>query len=301
MNQRTVAGVALAAALAVAPVGGRAAAEDAYHAEIRQWRLAREESLKKEGGWLSVAGLFWLKAGKNRFGADPDNDIVLPEGSATGHSGAFDLRGGKVIVTLDPGVQARVAGQAVSNGRELRSDSSGGPDVLELGRLRLYVILRGERLGIRLKDPESAARKTFTGLSWFEVSPAARVRARFVAYDKPKAIRVPDILGQSSDMPSPGYCSFPWDGKEVRLEGVFEEEDAKELFFIFRDLTSGKETYPAGRFLYTELPKDGEVTLDFNKAYNPPCAFIPYATCPLPPPQNWMPVAVRAGEKSYGH
>ncbi len=300
MSRQVAAGLVLACALPLVAAHGGADAEDAYRAEIMKWRAAREESLKKEGGWLSVAGLFWLKEGPNRFGAGADNDLVLPEGATSGHAGSFELRGGKVVVTLAPGVEATVAGQA-AGGRELQPDSVGTPDVMKLGRLSLHVIRRGDRFAIRLKDPESAARKSFTGLSWFEISPAARVKARFVPYDEPKVIRVPNVLGQSEDMPSPGYCSFPWGGKEVRLEGVFEEDDAKELFFIFRDQTSGKETYPAGRFLYSDLPKDGLVTLDFNKAYNPPCAFTAFATCPLPPPQNWMPVAMAAGEKKYGH
>jgi hypothetical protein len=300
VNERSTVGVALWGVLTLGPTLAGAGPEDTYRDGILKWRHAREESLKKEGGWLSVAGLFWLKEGKNTFGAGPANDIVLPEGASPDHAGWFELRGEKVVVTLDPGVEARVDGQG-AGGRELRPDSAGTPDVLKLGRLSLHVIRRGERFAIRLKDPESPARKSFTGLSWFDVSKAARIRARFVAYEKPKLIRVPNILGQSSEMPSPGYCSFQWDGREVRLEGVFEEEDAKELFFIFRDQTSGKETYPSGRFLYSELPKDREVTLDFNKAYNPPCAFTPFATCPLPPLQNWMPVAIAAGEKRYGH
>jgi uncharacterized protein (DUF1684 family) len=300
MKERAAMRVAVFGAGAMAAALAVAGTDDAYRTEILKWREAREENLKKEGGWLSVAGLFWLNEGANRFGSGADNDIVLPESGGAARGGSFELRAGKVVVRLEPGVLATVEGQT-AGGRQLRPDSSGTPDVMKLGRLSLHVIERGGRFAIRLKDPESAARQGFTGLSWFEVKPAARVRAHFVPYDKPRAIRVPNILGQSEDMPSPGYCSFRWEGALVRLEGVFEEEDAKELFFIFRDETSGKETYPAGRFLYSELPKDGEVTLDFNKAYNPPCAFTSFATCPLPPPQNWLPIAVAAGEKRYGH
>jgi uncharacterized protein (DUF1684 family) len=299
-RQRLAATALLACALPLAATLSGAGPEDAYRAEILKWREAREEGLKREEGWLSVVGLFWLKEGKNAFGSGPDNVIVLPEGTSPEHVGWFELRGGKVLVALEAGVQTDVAG-ASTGGRELRADSTGNPDVMRMGRLSLLVIHRGEKFGIRVKDPESAARKSFTGLSWFDVTPSARVRARFVPYDKPKLIRVPNVLGQSSEMPSPGYCAFSWEGREVRLEGVYEEDDAKELFFIFRDQTSGKETYAAGRFLYSDLPKDGEVTLDFNKAYNPPCAFTAFATCPLPPPQNWMPVAMTAGEKKYGH
>jgi uncharacterized protein (DUF1684 family) len=290
----------LAGSLVLVGSSGLAGPGDSYRDEILKWRLAREEGLKKEGGWLSVAGLFWLNEGQNAFGTAAENDIVLPAGTAALRAGSFDLRSGKVVVSLLPGVAARVGGQS-ADGRELRSDATGEPDVVTLGRLSLYVISRGARLAIRLKDPESAARKSFTRLSWFEVAERARVRARFVPFDPPKSIRVPNILGQSEDMPSPGYCAFEWGGREVRLSGVLEEEGAQELFFIFRDETSGKETYPAGRFLYSELPKDGEVVLDFNKAYNPPCAFTAFATCPLPPPENWLPVAVAAGEKRYAH
>jgi uncharacterized protein (DUF1684 family) len=299
-KMRGLAGMALAGPVALAAALAGAGTDEAYRAEVLKWRETREANLKKEGGWLSVTGLFWLKEGQNSFGSAPDNDIVLPEGPSPARAGTFDLRGQEVKVALLPGVAATVDGETAGE-RELLPDTTGTPDVLALCRLRMHVLRRGERFAIRLKDPESAARRNFTGLAWFDVQEAARVRALFVPYDEPKMIRVPNIVGQSSDMPSPGYCVFPWEGKEVRLEGVFEEADAKELFFIFRDSTSGKETYPAGRFLYSALPQEGEVTLDFNKAYNPPCAFTAFATCPLPPPQNWMPVAMAAGEKTYGH
>ena len=170
--------------------------------------------------------------------------------------------------------------------------------MLELGRLSLHVIERGGRLGIRLKDRESPLRKAFTGLSWFPIDERYRVVARFVPYDPPKALKVPNVLGNVTPMPSPGRAEFTIDGKAVQLDGVLEEPDATELFFIFRDQTSGHETYGAGRFLYADLPKDGKLVLDFNKAYNPPCAFTPYATCPLPPPQNRLPVRIEAGRRS---
>src|SRR5262249_19797787 len=146
-------------------------------------------------------------------------------------------------------------------------------------------------------DPESPQRKAFAGLTWFPVSESYRVVARFVPAAAPRSIAVPNILGQTIDMPSPGRAVFTLGGKELGLDAVLEEPDAQELFFIFRDGTSGKETSPAGRFLYAELPKDGTVVLDFNKAYSPPCAFTPHATCPLPPRQNRLAVRVEAGEK----
>jgi uncharacterized protein (DUF1684 family) len=160
------------------------------------------------------------------------------------------------------------------------------------------VIERGNRYGIRLKDKNSELRKAFTGLKYFPPLEEYRVKARFVPYDPPKMIPVPNILGQVDEEPSPGYVVFMLNGRECRLDPVTEGDS---LFFIFKDLTSGKETYPPGRFLNTEMPQNGEVVLDFNQAYNPPCAFTPYATCPLPPEQNKLPIAIEAGELRYGH
>jgi hypothetical protein len=290
----------LVSSLLAAGLAASSAGDAAYRAEVQKWRADRETRLKADGGWLTVAGLFWLKEGENRFGADPAADIVLPEGSAPAKAGVFELKREQVTVALQPGVAGRVAGKAVSAATPMQPDTAGSPDVLEMGALSLNVIKRGDRYGIRLKDKNSAARKGFTRLKWFDVKEEYRVDARWVSYPQPKPVRVPNILGQTETMPSPGYAEFTLNGKPVRLDGVLEDPRAKELFFILRDQTSGRETYGAGRFLYAELPRNGRVVLDFNKAYNPPCAFTPYATCPLPPPQNWMPVRVEAGEMAYG-
>lgn len=292
--------LALVAVVVGVGLGRGAGADEAYRAEVRKWRDAREARLKADGGWLTVAGLFWLDEGPNRFGTDPAGDIVLPEASAKAKAGIFELAGGEVTVTLLPGTEGRIGGQPVSGAARMRSDAGGSPDVLEIGALSLTVIKRGERLGIRLKDRNSPIRKAFTGLRWFEIAEEYRVEARWVSHPQPKPVKVPNVLGQVESMPSPGYAEFTLNGKPVRLDGVLEDPQAEQLFFILRDQTSGKETYGAGRFLYADLPKAGKVVLDFNKAYSPPCAFTPYATCPLPPPQNWMPVRVEAGEMSYG-
>lgn len=292
-----------AAWLVAALVAGLAAllgADEAYRAEVQKWRADREERLKADGGWLTVAGLFWLQEGPNRFGTDPAGEIVLPEGSAPAKAGVFELQGEQVTVALQPGVNGRIGGKPVAGAAPMRPDTSGSPEVLEMGSLSLNVIKRGERYGIRLKDKNSAVRKGFTGLKWFDVKEDYRVQARWVSYPQPKPVKVPNVLGQTESMPSPGHAEFTLNGKPVRIDGVLESPDAEQLFFILRDQTSGKETYGAGRFLYADLPKGGKVVLDLNKAYNPPCAFTPYATCPLPPPQNWMPVRVEAGELAYG-
>ncbi|HVO12127.1 MAG TPA: DUF1684 domain-containing protein [Vicinamibacteria bacterium] len=277
-----------------------ALADEAYRSEIRKWREQREARLKADDGWLTVAGLFWLHEGANRFGCDSTNEIVLPPGSGPARAGAVDLEGRQLTLRLEPGVPGRLGGRAVSGPVSLRPDSAGPPDELEMGRLTLYVIERGGRFAVRLRDRQSQARREFTHLSWFEVSESYRIVGRFVPHPKLKPITVPNVLGSMETMPSPGYVEFVVDQQTVRLDGVLEEMDAKQLFFIFRDQTSGQETYPSGRFLYADLPRDGKVTLDFNQAYNPPCAFTAYATCPLPPRQNILPVRIPAGEKTYG-
>jgi uncharacterized protein (DUF1684 family) len=285
----------VAAAIAVP-----ASADEAYRAEVRKWRDEREARLKADGGWLTLAGLFWLKEGKNRFGTSPSGEIVLPEGSAPAIAGVFELKGEQVTLQLEPGVNARIGGKPAGALTALKNDRAGAPDVLELGTLSMLVIERGGRSAIRLKDKNSAIRRSFLGLKWFDVSEEYRLEAKWVKNPQPKPVRIPNVLGQVETMPSPGYAEFTLGGKTLKLDGVMEDPHAEELFFIVKDQTSGKETYGAGRFLYAELPKAGKVILDFNKAYSPPCAFTPYATCPLPPPQNWLPVRVEAGELAYG-
>ncbi|HYK18746.1 MAG TPA: DUF1684 domain-containing protein [Bryobacteraceae bacterium] len=269
-------------------------AETGYRANIEQWRVNHEAELKSENGWLSVSGLFWLKAGANTAGSESSNAIVLPRGLA--RAGVFDFEKGKATFHSAPGVAAKLNGQPVSSAT-VKPDSDGPPDKIEIAGLTLTVIHRGDRYGIRLRDPQSRKRLEFSGLHWFPVDEKYRVKGRFVAYEKPKTIQITNVLGQTEPEPTPGYVEFTLNGRVLRLEPVEEDH---QLFFIFRDLTAGRETYPAGRFLYAEWPKNGEVELDFNKAENPPCAFTAYATCPLPPKQNHLDVRVEAGEKNYG-
>jgi uncharacterized protein (DUF1684 family) len=289
--------VAVPLAVALAMGSALAGADETYRAAVKKWRDDREARLKADGGWLSVAGLSWLKPGENRFGTDKASAIVLPEGSAPAHAGSFELKGGEATVKLAPGTVAKMAGLPLAGPAVLRPDSA---DLVELGPVTLQVIERGGRFGIRMKDKNAAARREFTGCRWFEIDEGYRIEAKWVAHPEPRPLKVPNILGQTETMPSPGYAEFMHGGKTVRLDGVLETAQSTQLWFILRDQTSGKETYPAGRFLYADLPRAGKVTLDFNKSYNPPCAFTEYATCPLPPPQNWMPVRIEAGELNYG-
>jgi len=273
--------------------------EDTYKAEIEKWRQDRETRLTSDTGWLTVAALYWLKEGPNRFGSDRGNDLVLPTG-APGSAGVFEVKGSEVTVKILSGATVTSAGEAITE-MQMKPDSAGEPTIVALGDLSMYVIERGGKLAIRLKDKNSRMRKDFTGLKWYPVKPEYRVTAIFQDYEPAKLIPIPNILGQTEKLPSPGYVTFKLHGKKIRLEPILEDPDAKELFFIFKDKSSGVTTYPAGRFLYAELPVDGKIVLDFNKAYNPPCAFTPYATCPLPPPQNRMDLSIEAGELSYGH
>jgi uncharacterized protein len=234
-----------------------------YQDAIVKWRAGREQELKADGGWLTVTGLFWLKEGANRIDGVP---------------GVFEFHNGRTL---------------------FRSAELPPNKPVTEGDLTLTVIERAGRYGVRVKDKRSPRRREFTGMRWFPVRESYRIEAKFVA--QPKQLSVPNIIGSHFDMASPGYVVFRIDGRELRLQPVIEEGE-KELFFIFRDQTAGKETYPGGRFLYTDLPRDGKVELDFNKAENPPCAFTPYATCPLPPPGNTLPVRIEAGEKNVsGH
>ena len=287
----------LAVAAAVLGLAGDGGADEAYRATVKKWRDERQARLKADGGWLSVAGLAWLKPGENRFGTDKTAAVVLPAGSAPPLAGVFELKGMETTVRLAEGTQARMAGLPLAGPAVLRPDSG---DVVELGSVSLQVIERGGRFGIRLKDKNAAARREFTGCRWYEVKEGYRIEAKWVPHPEPRPLKVPNILGQTESMPSPGYAEFKVAGTTVRLDGVLETPQSTQLWFILRDQTSGKDTYPAGRFLYAELPKDGRVVLDFNKAYNPPCAFTAYATCPLPPPQNWLAVKIEAGELNYG-
>ena len=271
----------------------------AYRQSVEKWRHDYETQLTSDNGWLSVSGLFWLHEGENRFGSDPLNDIVLP-GSAPAQAGTFDFHAGKTTVHIHPGVIATINGKAVQSA-ELHADNP--QERLVLGDLTLYVHASGERFAVRLKDKHSPLLKSFTGLQWFPIDESYAITARFVPYDSPKQLDSQNVLGDSIKMDIVGYVLFSLHGQEYRLEA--EGNSDGTFFIVFRDLTSGKETYPASRFLDTDAPKEGSngktVLLDFNKAYNPPCAYNPYTTCPIPLPSNRLRVAIPAGEKLYRH
>ena len=272
--------------------------DDPYHTEIAKFQHDREALLKTDTGWLTIAGLWFLTQPATTFGSDPLNDIVLPE-SAPGRAGTFVMRDGNVSVKAAHGVTFQLNGKSMT-AADLTPDGQGPPDRFALGDLQLWVHNSGERLSIRMRDQNNPLRKTFAGTSWFPVNQAYRVEATFTPYAKPKIIEVPNILGDIDKMPIPGIVTFTIDGHEQQLEPVAETGDP-QFWFIFRDLTSQKETYPAARFLYAAPPVNGRMTLDFNKAQNPPCAYNPYTTCPLPTEQNRLRTRIEAGEMRYEH
>jgi uncharacterized protein (DUF1684 family) len=265
-----------------------------YERSVEDWRQKYEARLRADDGWLTVSGLFWMHEGKNSFGSAANNDVVLPA-PVPASAGYFDLQAGKTTVHVNPGVIITMAGKPVET-VELRPDSK--VDRMVIGDLTFFVHASGPRFAIRLKDKNSKLRKEFAGLHWFPVNEAYRVNAHFVAYDKPREVEIETVLGDREKTALAGYVTFSLSGKEYRLDAE-QDDSTKELFIVFRDLTSKKDTYPAARFLDTDAPKEGTVELDFNKAYNPPCAYNAYTTCPLPSPGNRMNIEIPAGEKRY--
>lgn len=279
--------------------GQKVEADPEYVAAIKAWQQQRVENLKKETGWLNLAGLYWLEQGVNRAGAGEDNELVFPAGKAPERLGRFVLKNGEVEFIAAPGAVVLHEGKPVQR-ISLQSDKEGKPTVLGHGTLRWFIIDRSGRLGVRLRDLEAETLVNFKGLEYYPIDPAWRVEARFEPYDPPKKVAIPTVLGTVLQEPSPGALVFEIGGQTYRLDPTGELSD-DELFLIFADETNGAETYGAGRFLYVKTPgADGRTVIDFNKAYNPPCAFTPYATCPMPPEQNKLPIKVTAGEKAYG-
>ncbi len=282
-----VAGFLLFAALPSAAAG---TSDAAYEKSLARWKQKRIDDLKRD--WLPLAGLAWLKPGENSFGSDASSRVLLPK-SAPAHGGVFLLNGDQITVRVREGVRVTSGGRRV---RELKlaPDDPGPETVLKLGSLRIHVIKRYQRYGIRIKDLASPEIKKFAGLSYFAVGSGYLVTGTFEPLPG-KKVTIPDVTGDVNEVEVPGVVRFQLQGREFTLAPL--PSDNGRLFFILEDQTKGKETYPAGRYLYADPPVDGKVVLDFNRAYNPPCAFTAYATCPLPPKENKLPVRIEAGEK----
>jgi uncharacterized protein len=278
------------AAFAALPV---LAADDWKKSDL-EWRARAEQSLRKDNGWLTLAGRYVMKPGVNTFGTGKDNDIVFPEGLGPARMGTVTVDVGKVTVTLEPGLTMEKDGIPMTD--KVMGTDGENRDWVQMGRASFHVIAREGTYILRLADRESDVRKRFQGRVWYDVKDAYRVKAKFVPYDPPRKISIVNVIDEVSDEPSPGYVEFRLNGQVHRLDAVGDDDG---LFFVMRDATAGKTTYAPGRFLYVEKkPKPGETfMLDLNRVYNPPCAFSEYTTCPLPPKQNILKTRVEAGEK----
>ena len=272
--------------------------ERAEQARVEAWRAQRAASLTSESGWLTLTGLFWLREGPNSFGRDPGNTLALDNPALAPRAGVFLLSGNTVRFQADPAAHITQAGAPVGT-LTLTPDTQGAPTMLESGSLRFFLIERAGHLGVRVRDLANPHRLQFRGLEYFPVSAAWALRARFEPYTPARHLKIINILGMEDDAVSPGAVVFEKDGREWRLDTVLESPGDQELFIMFADATSGHETYGGGRFLYIPLPEAGVAQLDFNEAYNPPCALNDFATCPLPPPQNRLALRVAAGELKY--
>jgi uncharacterized protein len=269
------------------------AVNDQYSEEIAAWRTKRVERLKSENGWMNLVGLYWLKEGKNSFGSDSSNDLVFPN-----HAPAF----AGIIVKTDSLIHLEVKeGVLITSGDKtiinelLASDATGNPTQLKMGSFSFFIIKRENQYGIRLRDLESPLLSMLDSIPCFPPDTSFRILAKFIPFGSMQIMEVKTVINTIEKYKVPGKLEFTLEGVKCTLY-PFNEEN--QFFLLFADATSARETYGSGRFLYTDKPDaDGNVVLDFNKAYNPPCAFTPFATCPLPPKENLLEVAIRAGEK----
>jgi uncharacterized protein len=288
----------LYALLLLLPAAARSQAPASFSRDLENWHQQRIGALKAPNGWLNLTGLFWLKPGKNSFGSDPASDIVYSDTAFPAHAGSFELTGDEVSWTSAPGTLITLQDKPFSDGIIFQTGNN-NPAQLANGHFRWNIIKRENKYGIRFRDLKSPALLSFKDVDRFPADSSWRLAAHLET-STGKSIFITNILGQTSAQQSPGKLVFSWQGKKYTLDAI--DEGGEDLFIVFGDVTSGEETYTSGRFVYVKKPDtSGNTILDFNRAINPPCAFTPFATCPLPPPQNILPFPVNAGEKSFGH
>jgi uncharacterized protein len=267
-------------------------ANDEYEQSILKWRQEVDTNLRRENGWLALAGLYWLRRGTNLIGSDPESDIVLPARAPT-LLGTFEFDGDNVRLMVESDLIVEVNGVATKSAL-LDADQQDVPSFITFDDIRMVVVRRSKGVGIRLWDNAREARNTFPSREWYPVKEEFRVPAVYTRYETPKIVKMPDILGAILDEPMQGFVSFELRGKTHEL--MVEELPDGRLFLQFMDLTNGNPTYPSGRYHYTDAHQHGKVFVDFNRAYSPPCAFTEYATCTFPPQENHLDVAIEAGE-----
>jgi uncharacterized protein len=285
---------------ATKPTVSAAQTPEQYVQSIQDWRATADKGLRRDNGWLTLAGRYVMKKGDNTIGTATGSDVLLPAGIGPDRLGMMSVDEKGATLKLAPGV-SMMSNEIPFEGERAMKVGGDKPDWVKLGRMQFQVIERNGRYVFRLADNENQLRANFPGRMWFDVKPQYKVQAKYVPHTKPKMIPIVNVLDEITDTPSPGYLQFKLNGKNYRLDAVAEPKD-KELFVILKDKTAGSETYGSGRFLAVEWPeairaKGGNVTIDFNKTYNPPCAFSDFTTCPLPPKQNIMTVRLEAGEQ----
>ncbi len=274
-----------------------ASAQTYDEAGLKAFRAEREKILLADNGWFTVAGLHFLNPGENTFGSDPLNDIVLEFADVPKQAGVITMNGNEVTIRAADGQTLTYNGKPVKDG-PLRLSGQGRPaDLITYKSTTFFLHFSGPRLAIRVRDQNAPLRRNFSALKWYPVNPAMKVTGRFTPLPSPRVVQAPTILGDLEPFTVPGNVAVTIGGKTANMEAW---RSGERLWFVFRDLTSADVTYPSARFLYTDAPdKDGNVTLDFNRAQNPPCAYNPWTTCPLPPSANKLPVRIEAGEKRY--
>jgi uncharacterized protein (DUF1684 family) len=272
-------------------------ASSEYLEEIKQWDQKRSTRLKAEDGWLNLVGRSWLKPGENKFGSAKENDVVIESDKVPEYIGVFILQDSIVTMKVNDGIEVLYKGNPVKE-MVLVGDENKDMTVFEYSTVRWNLIIRNEQYGIRFRDTESDLVKNFSGIERFVVDSNWIVSAKFETYNPPKIISVPNVLGHVDEEPSPGAVVFTRDNQSHRVDVI---DAGERVWLIFADETSGEETYGGGRFLYADkADSTGNIKIDFNKAYNPPCVFTKFATCPLPPKQNYLKVKITAGEKMWG-
>jgi uncharacterized protein (DUF1684 family) len=271
-------------------------ADTSYQQSINEWRNERNETIRKENGWLSLAGLYWLKLGKNHFGSDPKCEIQLPERTPA-NIGYLEYNGKSVSLRMNAGQKITVNDKQ-TDFAVLEFDTSDSPSFITIEDVRLVVIQRGNRLGVRMWDNQREERRTFPARTWFDIDENFRIPAAYTAYDRPKKAYFPDLTGEKSEFPVEGYLSFDFNGNRYKLD--INKEDDGSLFVRFWDPTSKDRTYPTGRYLIAD-EEDGKLFIDFNKAYSPPCSITNFATCVFAPEQNHLDFDVTAGETYTKH
>jgi uncharacterized protein (DUF1684 family) len=267
-------------------------ANQEYQNSVLKWRQEVDNNLRRENGWLALAGLFWLSKGINLIGSAPASDIRLPE-RAPQRLGTFEFDGNNVVLEVEADLPVEVNG-VIAKSALLDADQEDVPSFITFNDIRMVVVRRSKGVGIRLWDNAREERRSFPSRQWYPVKEELRVPAHYSRYETPKIVKMPDILGAILDEPMQGYVSFQLNGKKHEL--IVEELPDRRLFIQFMDLTNNRGTYPSGRYHYTDAHENGSVFIDFNKAYSPPCAFTDYATCTFPPQENHLNTAVEAGE-----